>query len=85
MTRDAKPVYYLDMVERDEWLEKGLGEMDVKELKVTTMDPASRKLIRVTIDEDGPGDLVERLLGKKSELQFRRIQRNTRFVEELNV
>ena len=31
---------------------KGLGEMDAKDLKETTMDPATRKLIRVSIDED---------------------------------
>ena len=34
------------------------------------MDPKTRKLIRVTIDEDEPGettDLVERLMGKKPE------------------
>ncbi len=34
---------------------KGLGEMDAKDLKDTTMNPATRKLIRVTIDEDEPG------------------------------
>jgi len=67
---------------------KGLGEMDAKDLKETTMDPASRKLIRVTIDEDAPGetgDLVERLMGKKPELRFQYIQENARFVEELDV
>ena len=67
---------------------KGLGEMDAKDLKVTTMDPASRKLIRVTIDEDEPGetaDLVERLMGKKPELRYEYIQENARFVEELDV
>ena len=42
--------------------------MDAKDLKDTTMNP-TRKLIRVTIDEDEPGetgDLVERLMGKKA-------------------
>jgi topoisomerase-4 subunit B len=67
---------------------KGLGEMDAKDLKETTMDPATRKLIRVTVDEDEPGetgDLVERLMGKKPELRFQYIQENARFVEELDV
>ena len=67
---------------------KGLGEMDAKDLKETTMNPETRKLIRVTIDEDEPGetsDLVERLMGKKPELRFQYIQENARFVEELDV
>jgi topoisomerase-4 subunit B len=67
---------------------KGLGEMDAKDLKETTMDPATRKLIRVSVDEDVPGetgDLVERLMGKKPELRYQYIQENARFVEELDV
>jgi topoisomerase-4 subunit B len=67
---------------------KGLGEMNAKDLKETTMDPATRTLIRVTIDEDEPGetaDLVESLMGKKPELRFQYIQENARFVEELDV
>ncbi|WP_417246956.1 DNA topoisomerase IV subunit B [Celeribacter sp.] len=102
LTQGAKRVYCLDEAERDEWLEKGLGgkgkidvsrfkglgEMDAKDLKETTMNPATRKLIRVTIDEDEPGetaDLVERLMGKKPELRFQYIQANAKFVEELDV
>jgi topoisomerase-4 subunit B len=102
LTQGAKRVYCLDEAERDEWLAKGLGgkgkidvsrfkglgEMDAKDLKETTMDPASRKLIRVSVDEDAPGetgDLVERLMGKKPELRFQYIQENARFVEELDV
>lgn len=102
LTQGARRVYCLDEIERDEWLDKGLGgkgkidlsrfkglgEMDAKDLKETTMDPASRKLIRVSIDEDEPGetgDLVERLMGKKPELRFQYIQENARFVEELDV
>ncbi|NHQ75849.1 DNA topoisomerase IV subunit B [Roseovarius gahaiensis] len=102
LTQGAKRVYCLDAAERDEWLEKGLGgkgkidvsrfkglgEMDAKDLKETTMNPETRKLIRVTIDEDEPGetgDLVERLMGKKPELRFQYISENARFVEELDV
>ncbi|MGI3163359.1 DNA topoisomerase IV subunit B [Pseudooceanicola sp. 200-1SW] len=102
LTQGAIHVYAQDEAERDMWLEKGLGgrgkidvsrfkglgEMDAKDLKETTMDPKSRKLIRVTIDEDEPGetgDLVERLMGKKPELRFQYIQENARFVEELDV
>ncbi|MCO4849218.1 MAG: DNA topoisomerase IV subunit B [Yoonia sp.] len=67
---------------------KGLGEMDAKDLKLTTMDPTTRKLIRVTIHDDEPGDtadLVERLMGKKPELRYQYIQENAQFVEELDV
>jgi topoisomerase-4 subunit B len=67
---------------------KGLGEMDAKDLKLTTMDPATRKLIRITIHDDEPGDtadLVERLMGKKPELRFQYIQENAQFVQELDV
>ena len=102
LTQGAKRVYCVDEAERDVWLDKGLGgkgkidvsrfkglgEMDAKDLKETTMDPASRKLIRVSIDEDEPGetgDLVERLMGKKPELRFQYIQENARFVQELDV
>jgi topoisomerase-4 subunit B len=62
--------------------------MDAKDLKDTTMNVATRKLIRVNIDEDEPGetgDLVERLMGKRPEMRFQYIQENARFVEELDV
>ena len=102
LTQGAKRVYCIDEQERDEWLKKGLGgkgkidvsrfkglgEMDAKDLKETTMDPATRKLIRVSIDEDEPGEtghLVERLMGKKPELRYQYIQENAKFVEELDV
>ncbi|MBW4963209.1 type IIA DNA topoisomerase subunit B [Sulfitobacter sp. CW3] len=102
LTQGAKRVYVSDDAEKDLWLEKGLGgkgkidlqrfkglgEMDAKDLKETTMDPATRKLIRVTVQEDVPGetgDLVERLMGKKPELRYQYIQDNAQFVEELDV
>ena len=67
---------------------KGLGEMDAKDLKETTMNKISRQLIRINIDEDEPGqtdDLVYRLMGKKPELRFQYIQENAKFVENLDV
>ncbi|WP_107495665.1 DNA topoisomerase IV subunit B [Thalassobius sp. I31.1] len=102
LTQGAKRIYVATDAEKDRILEKGLGgkgkidlqrfkglgEMDAKDLKETTMDPKTRKLIRVTIDEDEPGetsDLVERLMGKKPEMRFQYIQENARFVEELDV
>ena len=102
LTQGAKSVYAADAAERDAWLEsglgargkievsrfKGLGEMNPSQLKETTMDPKSRTLIKVTIEEDEPGDtgdLVERLMGKKPELRFQYIQENAQFVEGLDV
>ncbi|GGD98852.1 DNA topoisomerase IV subunit B [Gemmobacter megaterium] len=102
LTQGAKRVYVADDAEKEDWLKrglggkgkidvqrfKGLGEMDAKDLKDTTMNPASRKLIRVSIDDDIPGetgDLVERLMGKKPELRFQYIQENARFVEDVDV
>ena len=102
LTQGARRVYCIDEAEKDEWLKKGLGgkgkievsrfkglgEMDAKDLKETTMSPATRQLIRVTIDEDAPGetgDLVERLMGKKPELRFQYIQENARFVDAEDV
>ncbi|ETD81905.1 DNA topoisomerase IV subunit B [Rhodobacter capsulatus B6] len=102
LTQGAKRIYVADDAEKELWMAKGLGgrgkidvqrfkglgEMDAKDLKDTTMNPATRKLIRVTIDDEFAGetdDLVERLMGKKPELRFQYITENARFVEELDV
>ena len=102
LTQGAKRIYVADDAEKELMLAKGLGgrgkidvqrfkglgEMDAKDLKDTTMNPLTRTLIRVTIVEGDPGetgDLVERLMGKKPELRFQYIQENARFVEELDV
>ncbi|MDG1680220.1 MAG: DNA topoisomerase IV subunit B [Tateyamaria sp.] len=102
LTQGARRVYCIDDAERIEMLEKGLGgkgkievsrfkglgEMDAKDLKDTTMNPATRKLIRISIDDDEPGetaDLVERLMGKKPEMRFQYIQENAHFVAELDL
>ncbi|MEL6338071.1 MAG: hypothetical protein AAFQ88_15710, partial [Pseudomonadota bacterium] len=56
------------------------------DLKETTMDPARRRLIRVTIeDAEDTAGLVERLMGKKPEARFTFIQENAKFAEDLDV
>ncbi|PZO63128.1 MAG: DNA topoisomerase IV subunit B [Paracoccus denitrificans] len=102
LTQGAERLYVSDDAEKEKWLAKGLGgkgkidvqrfkglgEMDAKDLKDTTMNPATRKLIRVSIDdEEGgeTGDLVERLMGKKPELRFQYISENAQFAEDLDV
>ncbi|MDF3608507.1 DNA topoisomerase IV subunit B [Paracoccus sp. DMF-8] len=102
LTQGAQRIYVSDDAEKEAMLAKGiggkgkidvqrfkgLGEMDAKDLKDTTMNPRTRKLIRVSIDEEEggeTGDLVERLMGKKPELRFQYIQENAQFVEELDV
>jgi len=63
---------------------KGLGEMPVGQLKVTTMDPASRTLIQVETPEHASGRtarIVEELMGRRPELRYRFIQENAAFVE----
>ena len=102
LTQGARRVYCLDEAEKEAWLAKGLGgkgkidvsrfkglgEMDAKDLKDTTMNPATRRLIRVAIDDDvggETGDLVDRLMGKRPEMRFQFITENARFVEEVDV
>ncbi len=102
LTQGGKSVYAKDDLAKDELMKtaftgrgridvsrfKGLGEMDARDLKDTTMNPATRQLIRVDIDDDEPGetaDLVEQLMGKKPELRFDYIQENARFAEDLDV
>ncbi len=54
---------------------KGLGEMTAKQLKETTMNPASRTLIKVDLfDEEDAVEVIERIMGKKPEYRFKFIQ-----------
>jgi DNA gyrase subunit B len=41
---------------------KGLGEMDAEELRETTMDPSSRTLVQVTMEDAASADLVFSML-----------------------
>ncbi|PHS76690.1 MAG: DNA topoisomerase IV subunit B [Rhodospirillaceae bacterium] len=74
---------------------KGLGEMPAAQLKETTMKPANRTLLRVTVptghgEEDWDDirdteELVESLMGRKPELRYAYIQEHARFVEDIDV
>lgn len=61
---------------------KGLGEMDPKQLRETTMDPGSRRLLRVFVDDsDLTHGTFNRLMGKKPSERFAFIQEKAPFAE----
>jgi topoisomerase-4 subunit B len=73
---------------------KGLGEMMPAQLRDTTMNPATRSLLRVVITtgtEDKQDEiketetLVESLMGRKAELRFQFIQENARFARDVDI
>ncbi|MTD15003.1 DNA topoisomerase (ATP-hydrolyzing) subunit B [Nakamurella sp. YIM 132087] len=64
---------------------KGLGEMDAKELWETTMDPANRLLLQVTLDDAATADeLFSVLMGEDVEARRSFITRNARDVRFLD-
>src|ERR1700742_1683235 len=87
LTHGTKSVYARDDAHRDALIKsefnanakvdisrfKGLGEMMSNQLKETTMDPATRTLLKVVLlpdDREGTADSVERLMGTKAEARF---------------
>jgi len=108
LTQGAKTIYARDDAHKDELLEKefkgrgkveisrfkGLGEMPPAQLKETTMDPARRTLLRVTVPQGDEREdikairetarLVETLMGRKPENRFTYIQENAAFVEDID-
>ena len=65
---------------------KGLGEMDWKELQSTTMDPSSRTLKQVTVDEAADADTIfSVLMGDDVESRRRFIQENAKDVRFLDI
>ncbi|MGH3588626.1 MAG: toprim domain-containing protein, partial [Pseudonocardia sp.] len=65
---------------------KGLGEMNAKELWETTMDPANRLLLQVTLDDAATADeLFSILMGEDVESRRSFITRNAKDVRFLDV
>jgi topoisomerase IV subunit B len=103
LSQGAKTLYARDDAHKDELLRKefngkgkvdvsrfkGLGEMLPKQLKETTMDRATRMLLRVEIadDDKSTGKLVDQLMGNKPEARFLFIQERAEFAkaDELDI
>jgi DNA gyrase subunit B len=65
---------------------KGLGEMDYKELWETTMNPETRVLLQVTLDDAAAADeIFSVLMGEDVEARRSFIQRNARDVRFLDI
>src|SRR5438477_21125 len=65
---------------------KGLGEMNAEELWETTMNPATRVLLKVTVDDVAAvNDTFEKLMGPDVELRKNFIQAHAKSVRNLDI
>ena len=65
---------------------KGLGEMDAEQLYETTMNPANRVLVKVTVDDAEKADAIfNKLMGTEVELRKNFIQTHAKFVKDLDI
>jgi DNA gyrase subunit B len=65
---------------------KGLGEMDWQELGETTMDPATRSLLQVSVEDAAIADaMFSQLMGEDVESRRSFIQHNAKDVRFLDI
>lgn len=66
---------------------KGLGEMNAEQLWETTMNPANRTLVQITLEDAFAADeIFSTLMGEKAELRREYIERNAaNFTQDLDI